>query len=446
MDLNLNYKPSRYNIWHHGENGVYLYNVYSTGLLELEEPYISRLKEVMADPGLFSRFSESERSMLIGNGFFIESGVNELDMVRYRYRKSAFNHANLAITLIPTKGCNLACEYCFEQNKNSARMSDADCDEIMLFFEKELNEVKPAGFHIFWYGGEPLLALDVVEKLCNRSRELCEKLKIPRNPDVMITNGYLLDEETAARLKGMGVGSVQISLDGDREEHNKRRVLPDGSGTFDRLREAIDIACRHFTRVAVRINTNKDNLPGIRRMLEQDPVFRADNVDVNIGPLKTYLGGSISRDRDIACFNGPELQKVQSEVDRMLGKQSRKAEEQGPYNFVIKGNNCGADQLKNFVIGPGALVYKCYERVDPGEDVGSIQKGLFTPNHNLWKWAINEPFEHAVCRECAYLPTCMGGCPSARWRLGLPNSESCGYWEEWHKIKFAEIDRAHKAG
>lgn len=442
----LTYKPSRYNLWHRGENGVYLYNVFTTGLLALDDEHITPVEKVLQDPSEITSFSEEERNLLIENGFLVAEEVDEIDMVKFRYRQSAFDKSHLLITILPTKGCNLACVYCFEHKKEHIHMSREDCDQVLEFLEKELADIRPVRFNMNWYGGEPLLAVDIVETICSGVSKICEKLEIKREPDSLITNGYLLDEKTFRRLKQIGIGNIQITLDGNREEHNQRRVLKNGGGTFDRIHEAIDIARTDTKQLTVRINTNKNNLPGIREMLETDPLFRSENIYVNIAPLKTYLGGTITREEDIHCFRGPELQQVQDEINTMLGKIPEKEDAEGPHFFLTRGNNCGADQVKNFVIGPGALVYKCYERVDPGEEVGVIRDGTFIPNQNYWKWAINEPFNHQVCLDCLYLPACMGGCPSIRKRLGLPNSESCGYWEKWLKLKLRRIDRANCAG
>jgi len=439
------FKPSRYNLWHHGENGVYLYNIFTTGLLELDDTFLPLVRNVFEDPSQFDTFPEDGKRLLLENGFMVPGKVDELDMVKFRYRKSAFDNRRLVVTMIPTKACNLACNYCFEHQKTGARMSEDDCRNILKFFEYELDEIRPTGFTIFWYGGEPLLALDIIEKFQQGTAELCAKFGIKRETDPMITNGYLLDEKTAQRLKQMGIGSLQLTLDGNRDHHDRRRVLPNGSGTFRRVREAIDIARTTFPRIAVRINTNKDNLDGIREMLAADPVFREENVYVNIGPLKTYLGGSITQEQDVFCFKGPELQRVQSEVDDMFSKSTDTDSASELSSFLFKGNSCGADHYKSFVIGPGSLVYKCYEKVDPGAEVGYIREGGFVPNQNYWKWSINEPIDHEACRQCIYLPICMGGCPSIRKRLGVPNTESCGYWEEWLKIKLQKIDRANSA-
>jgi uncharacterized protein len=444
--MEMTMKPSRYNLWHKGENGVYLYNVFSTGLLALDDMNVDKVENVLKDPSKIITFSKEEQEMLIENGFLVAEEVDEIDMVKFRYRQCAFDKSRLYITMIPTKACNLACVYCFEHDKNHVVMSNEDCTEALKFFEKQLMEIRPQGFNIIWYGGEPLLALDIIETISRGADEICKKLDIPRDSDSMITNGYLLDEKTARKIKDIGIDSLQITLDGNREEHNRRRVLKNGEGTFDRICEAIGIARRHFKQITVRINTNKSNLPGIQEMLEANPLFKAENIGVNIGPLKTYLGGTMTKEEDVHCFQGPELQQVQDKINILLEKVPQEEEVDGPHHFLTRGNNCGADQLKCFVIGPGAHIYSCYERVDPGEEVGSLKDGVFVPNKNYWKWAINEPFEHKACLSCLYLPACMGGCPSIRKRLGLPNSESCGYWKEWLNLKLRRIDRANRAG
>ena len=39
------------------------------------------------------------------------------------------------------------------------------------------------------------------------------------------TNGYLLNEQNIREMKQLNVKSIQITIDGDRESHNKRRYL-----------------------------------------------------------------------------------------------------------------------------------------------------------------------------------------------------------------------------
>ena len=52
---------------------------------------------------------------------------------------------------------------------------------------------------VSWYGGEPLLATEVIYNLSDRLICLCEKHGIEYN-SYMISNGSLLDDETLDHL------------------------------------------------------------------------------------------------------------------------------------------------------------------------------------------------------------------------------------------------------
>ena len=55
----------------------------------------------------------------------------------------------------------------------------------------------------------------------------------------IITNGLLLTPEVVDRLLPFGLSGVKITLDGDRDTHNRMRPLRGGQGTFDRIIENI---------------------------------------------------------------------------------------------------------------------------------------------------------------------------------------------------------------
>ena len=55
----------------------------------------------------------------------------------------------------------------------------------------------------------------------------------------VITNGLLLTPEVVDRLTPFGLNGVKITLDGDRDTHNRMRPLRGGQGTFDKIIENI---------------------------------------------------------------------------------------------------------------------------------------------------------------------------------------------------------------
>lgn len=63
--------------------------------------------------------------------------------------------ANLWAIVMPTKACNLACEYCYVTDKPQLRMSSALAERIIEQLLSHNDPEKPT--RIIWHGGEPML-------------------------------------------------------------------------------------------------------------------------------------------------------------------------------------------------------------------------------------------------------------------------------------------------
>src|SRR6185369_4319984 len=102
----------------------------------------------------------------------------------------------------------------------------------------------------------------------------------------IITNGLLLTEEVVDRLVPHGLTGVKITLDGDRETHNRMRPLRGGQGTFDRIIENIR---RVAGRVRIAIGGNFDassagSYPALLQFLSEQE-FADQLVKVNFKPV-----------------------------------------------------------------------------------------------------------------------------------------------------------------
>ena len=83
----------------------------------------------------------------------------------------------------------------------------------------------------------------------------------------MITNGLLLTPEIVDRLVPFGLNGVKITLDGDRDTHNRMRPLRGGQGTFDRIVENIrQVAGR--VRVAIGGNFDESSVDSYPALLD----------------------------------------------------------------------------------------------------------------------------------------------------------------------------------
>lgn len=108
----------------------------------------------------------------------------------------------------PTNTCNLQCRTCIRHTwKDREGFLQMDTYINLLDDVRELSSLKKISF---WGFGEPLLHPNIVEMVA-RAKQLGVETQL-------ITNGLLLDEETAKGLTEAGLDSIVVSIDGTSEE------------------------------------------------------------------------------------------------------------------------------------------------------------------------------------------------------------------------------------
>lgn len=158
--------------------------------------------------------------------FLIDDEVNELDILRYKMLSSRFDTRHLSLTIAPTMNCNFDCIYCYEKNeRQNETMSQEVQDKIVEFVKQQIKHVESV--NIAWYGGEPLLAFDVVKDISERVINMCKEKNIMYSSSI-VTNGYFLTKDISADLERLHINSAQITLDGTEDTHNKRCPLKGG--------------------------------------------------------------------------------------------------------------------------------------------------------------------------------------------------------------------------
>lgn len=113
-------------------------------------------------------------------------------------------------------------------------MSPETQDEVVSLADRMMTFFGAQNMNVMWFGGEPLLAPDVIEKMTGRLKALTEDRGGEYRASI-ITNGYFLSEENIAMLERCNIDIVQVTLDGLGEQHDRTRHLAGGGGTFDRI-------------------------------------------------------------------------------------------------------------------------------------------------------------------------------------------------------------------
>ncbi len=138
------------------------------------------------------------------------------------------------LRLMTTNKCNFNCTYCYADGgtygvSTQKVMSPETSIDIIKWAYSKYYKVKQISF----FGGEPLLNLEVMESVCLYITENYGSGAIKHMPFFsVVTNGYLLTDEVIELFCKYNIHPV-VSIDGPKLVHDKQRLLKNGDGTYD---------------------------------------------------------------------------------------------------------------------------------------------------------------------------------------------------------------------
>jgi uncharacterized protein len=355
-----------------------------------------------------------------GGGFLVPEVLDECERVAYLSNSMIFRNDRLELRLLPTEQCNLRCSYCYETFAKGA-MSPEIVRRLSLLLSKRGPTLRHLGLH--WFGGEPLLACDVIRELSAVALSLKERHGLVYEASIT-TNGVLLTPGVIADLLAHGITFFQVTIDGLGAENDRRRRFPDGSGTFAILLDNVK-ASRHLTgnfHLAIRMNFDRDNIDSCRDLVslvstvtDGDPRY-----SVFFRAIGDY-GNTSSKMSDLHLAVGAE----RLDTSLQLGEHAHACGMQVSGGFVPPRLNllmCYAALPYSFVIGSDGTVYKCTVHFTSDMNVvGQIdQEGDITLDvHKMSRWVGSKVLGDRRCQACALLASCQrAACPAANVGCG----------------------------
>jgi len=402
-------KKSRYSHFlPRGDGKVIAYNSWTGGLALMEENKYKDYCSLISNPEKIDFLSQKEEyrdfvSKLRLGHFLIDDPVDEFSQLELKNRLDRFDTSRLGLIIAPTLACNFKCEYCFEEVKKGS-MSTETIDSLVAFVEDKAKTVKT--FSVSWYGGEPLVRFDLLEELSLAFRDICAEYKVAYGAGMM-TNGYLLTREIAAKLKNLGVSSIQISVDGPKQVHDKRRPLANGQGSYDViLKNMTDI--KDILDLNLRVNVDKTTRK------EDIAELLTDLVKNNLQEKVNLFFGNVEAANEVCiniaenCYDNKEFSKTEYALHNLaLDFGFRLEKLPSPL-----ASYCSAQSMNSYIVDPQGLLYKCFNDVGITErSCGNIKTPVDPFHPNLFPFLNWNPFKNQSCQDCSILPLCMGGCP-----------------------------------
>lgn len=321
-----------------------------------------------------------------------------------------------------TQNCNFRCEYCaysgiYNPNRthNSKKMSIETARKAIDFcfsiLKSDMRTRRRGGKTIFsFYGGESLLEPDVLFTAVEYIKK-----KFGKTIDIdfnITTNGYLLGPTIARRFVEEDF-SIDISLDGPKEEHDRFRKTASGKDSFDRIIENINYIrsisedfARERLRFFITLHPYHDLSKIEAFFLQNKDLFRQDNVVINfvnidgldektrnewIGARRKQLDAIYDKLKKGEWFYKYFFYPRFSEV--IKDEETRLLRENSAFTAT-----CPPGGTRLFIDVDGRL-HMC-EKIPGNYSIGDIEKGFDIPRIkeilNLWRTEILK----AECWNC----------------------------------------------
>lgn len=185
------------------------------------------------------------------------------DEIRYEKGKPADTNRPIVVWNT-TRSCNLRCVHCYIDAKAKKDDGELSTEQARAM----IDDLSAFGAPVLLFsGGEPFMRSDLFE--------LGKYARSKGLRTVISTNGTLITDDTAEKIKDAGFSYVGISLDGLEATNDKFR---EQKGAFKKTLSGIRNCLKNAVRVGLRFTINKYNfqdIPGIFDLIEEENIPRA---------------------------------------------------------------------------------------------------------------------------------------------------------------------------
>ncbi len=319
-----------------------------------------------------------------------------------------------ALCLHIAHDCNLACQYCFAQegeyHGRRALMSFEVGKKALDFLIA--NSGNRRNLEVDFFGGEPLMNWEVVERLVKYGRSQ-EPLYNKRFRFTLTTNGVLLDDEVM-EFCNQEMSNVVLSLDGRKEINDKMRPFRKGAGSYDLIVPKFQrfAESRNQTNYYVRGTFTRNNLD-----FSKDVLHFAD-----LGFKQMSIEPVVASPEEPYAIREEDLPQILEEYDKLAAEYVKRKKEGRGFHFFhfmidLQQGPCVAKRLSGcgsgteyLAVTPWGDFYPCHQFVgQEGFLLGNVDEGI-TNTKLRDEFKLCNVYAKEKCKNCFARFYCSGGC------------------------------------
>ena len=313
--------------------------------------------------------------------------------------------------IIPTRSCNGACNYCdFEADMASGqKMSYKLAVRAVDWYADLLKLHKRNTLEIHFFGGEPMVARDVIEVVVQRARLVAAERDMAPYFEISTNGQYSTGD---AVFLGRYFNKIVLSFDGFRELQNRHRPLMADKSSFENVSETARVISNSNAELCVRCCVSQENILQIEeftRWLCENFRLSAINFEILTVSPPSVASGLLPPGPIDFALHFEKSREIASEfgVDVVYASDINGEP-------VISSCPVGKDTA---IVSPDGRISNCYLQPGKWQKAGlDLDFGLFTGTGDvkiaqgnleiIRKMVENKP----RCKNCFCKWSCAGGC------------------------------------
>jgi radical SAM protein with 4Fe4S-binding SPASM domain len=323
-----------------------------------------------------------------------------------------------------TRECNMKCSHCYINATEKKLKNELTTQEGKVLMDQIYQVSRPL---LVLSGGEPLLRPDIFELIQYGS---AKGLKMGLG-----SNGSLIDDAVAAKLKTAGISTVSISLDSHiPAQHDEFRGVP---GAWEKAVNACKALRKNSVLVQVNTTLTQQNYNQI-----DDIMSLAEGIGVENFHL--FFLVPTGRGTKITDISPKKYEDMITNTFAKVSKHRLNVRPSCAPQFMRIAKGMGLD-MRQWIRGCIAGMYYC--RIYPNGDVtpcpylpiklGNVREKSFKEiwtNSDIFKALRNPDALKGKCGACEYRSLC-GGCRARAYGLSSDFIDYCGDLHEPSDLK-----------
>ncbi len=404
----------------HGSDQFFIVNPLSGNADILDKNHFQKIKA--------GDFSDPE---LIEKGYVVDPKAEAADF-KSKYLRFIDDREEdeVQIFFVTNYSCNFDCSYCYQAGyeETPRQLTKEIIDAFFTYVDTEFAGRKK---YITIFGGEPFLNSP---KQKENIAYIIQEAKQRKLEIAAVTNGYHVDKYMDIFKDGL-IREIQVTLDGTKSYHDRRRYLKGGGSTFDQIVKGVDALLANNISVNLRMVVDKENIGNLPDLAQ----FAIDRGWTKSPLFKTQLGRNYELHECQANQN-----KLYSRLE--LYKDLYDLLQAHPY---IAEFHAPAFSISKFLFEQGEMpaplfdactgtktewafdftgnFYACTATVGKeGESLGTFYPEVKKFEDEIEAWTDRDILSIPKCKSCELSLICGGGCASmAKNYNGELNSHDC---------------------